>query len=77
MLVLVAEGVTRLPPPSSGEQEGYDRLHVRVIRRPPEYARGVNVFQLIQRPSHEWVSATDMDALAEHSRPHLVAPGSA
>ena len=55
------------------EQEGFDHLHVHVIARPPEYARGINVFQLIQRPSDEWVSAADMDALAERVGPRLVA----
>ena len=47
------------------EQEGFDHLHVHVIARPPEYARGIKVFQLIQRPSEEWVSVAGMDALAE------------
>ena len=55
------------------EQEGFDHLHVHVIARPPEYARGVKVFQLIQRPSEEWVSVAGMDALAERIRPRLVA----
>ena len=59
------------------EQEGFDHLHVHVIARPPEYARGINVFQLIQRPPDEWVSAADMDALAARIRPRLAARDSA
>jgi diadenosine tetraphosphate (Ap4A) HIT family hydrolase len=55
------------------EQEGFDHLHVHVIARPPEYARGIRVFDLIQRPSDEWVSAADMDELAERIAPRLVA----
>jgi diadenosine tetraphosphate (Ap4A) HIT family hydrolase len=55
------------------EQEGFDHLHVHVIARPPEYARGIRVFQLIQQPSEEWVSAADMDELAERIARHLVA----
>ena len=47
------------------EQEGFDHLHVHVIARPPEYARGIRVFQLIQQPSDEWVGTAAMDALAE------------
>ena len=55
------------------EQEGFDHLHVHVIARPPEYARGMKVFQLIQRPPDEWVSAAEMDALAARISPRLVA----
>jgi diadenosine tetraphosphate (Ap4A) HIT family hydrolase len=55
------------------EQDGFDHLHVHVIARPPEYARGIRVFQLIRRPSEEWVSAADMDELAERIAPRLVA----
>jgi diadenosine tetraphosphate (Ap4A) HIT family hydrolase len=55
------------------EQEGFDHLHVHVIARPPEYARGIKVFELIQRPSDEWVTAADMDELAERIAPRLVA----
>jgi diadenosine tetraphosphate (Ap4A) HIT family hydrolase len=55
------------------EQEGFDHLHVHVIARPPEYARGIRVFELIQRPSDEWVSAADMDDLAERIAPRLIA----
>jgi diadenosine tetraphosphate (Ap4A) HIT family hydrolase len=54
------------------EQEGFDHLHVHVIARPPEYARGIQVFQLIQRPSDEWVSTADMDELAERIARRLV-----
>ena len=55
------------------EQQGFDHLHVHVIARPPEFARGIKVFQLIQRPPGEWVSVADMDALAKRIRPRLVA----
>lgn len=55
------------------EQEGFDHLHVHVIARPPEYARSIHVFQLIQRPSDEWVSAADMDEFAERIGTRLVA----
>jgi diadenosine tetraphosphate (Ap4A) HIT family hydrolase len=55
------------------EQEGFDHLHVHVVARPPEYARGIRVFQLIQRPSDEWVSGADMDELAERIALRLVA----
>jgi diadenosine tetraphosphate (Ap4A) HIT family hydrolase len=54
------------------EQEGFDHVHVHVIARPPEYARGIQVFQLIQRPSDEWVSTGDMDELAERIARRLV-----
>jgi diadenosine tetraphosphate (Ap4A) HIT family hydrolase len=37
------------------EQEGFDHLHLHVIAQPPEYTRGIRVFDLIQRPSDEWV----------------------
>ncbi len=59
------------------EQEGFDHVHVHVIARPPEYARGIRVFELIQRPSDEWVSAADMDDLAERIAPRLIAVNSA
>ena len=55
------------------EQEGFDHLHVHVIARPPEDARGIKVFELIQRPSDEWVSAADMDDLAERIGRRLAA----
>jgi diadenosine tetraphosphate (Ap4A) HIT family hydrolase len=55
------------------EQEGFDHLHVHVIAQPPEYARGIRVFDLIQRPSDEWVSPADMDELAERIAPRLTA----
>lgn len=59
-----------------GEQEGFDHLHVHVVARPPEHARGIKVFELIQQPSDQWVSAAEMDALAGRISPRLVAPGS-
>jgi diadenosine tetraphosphate (Ap4A) HIT family hydrolase len=59
------------------EQEGFDHLHVHVIARPPDYARGIRVFQLIQRPSDEWVSPADMDELAERIASRLVEAGGA
>jgi diadenosine tetraphosphate (Ap4A) HIT family hydrolase len=55
------------------EQEGFDHVHVHVVARPPEQARGIRVFQLIQRPSAEWVTAADMDAFAARFAPRLVA----
>ena len=58
-----------------GEQEGFEHLHVHVVARPPEDARGIRVFQLIQRPSDEWVSAADMDELAERIASRLAAGG--
>jgi diadenosine tetraphosphate (Ap4A) HIT family hydrolase len=58
-----------------GEQEGFEHLHVHVVARPPEAARGIRVFQLIQRPSDEWVSAADMDELAERIASRLAAGG--
>ncbi len=59
-----------------GEQEGFDHLHVHVVARPPEHARGIKVFELTQQPSDQWVSAAEMDALAGRISPRLVAPGS-
>jgi diadenosine tetraphosphate (Ap4A) HIT family hydrolase len=54
------------------EQEGFEHLHVHVVARPPEHARGMKVFHLIQQPSDEWVSTAEMDALAARIAPRLV-----
>lgn len=55
------------------EQDGFEHLHVHVIARPPKHARGIRVFELTQRPPDEWVSAAEMDELAERIGPRLVA----
>jgi diadenosine tetraphosphate (Ap4A) HIT family hydrolase len=54
------------------EQEGFDHVHVHVIARPPEYARGIRVFDLLKRPSDEWVTALEMDRLAARIAPRIV-----
>lgn len=53
------------------EQPGFQHVHVHVVARPQADARGMKLFELLQRPQSEWVSTAEMDAFSDRFRRHL------
>lgn len=57
------------------EAEGFSHVHLHLVARPPEDARGPHMFGLTQRPESEWVTTAAMDALAERLAARLRTDG--